>query len=170
MCAWVIGSPVQWFWSLQKKPAGFMRDIWIILICSGGTLLTAAQRPHGAPSPEEPPLLWDPLQPWSPDAPDGLIANENLYLSWGQGEITCLWSQRKNGRTLNLILLPRSSVLKYKTFPLSEGALWWYLQLLVVYVGKKLDSAIYNEKSRAVIVSSICPVLKITMLMCTNSL
>lgn len=32
----------------------------------------------------------------------------------------------------------------------------------ILHVGKKLDPAIYNKQLRAMIVSSICPVLKIT--------
>lgn len=40
----------------------------------------------------------------------------------------------------------------------------------ILHAGKKLDPAIYNKQLRAIIVSSICPILKITMLMCANSL
>lgn len=49
ICAWVLGSLVQWFLSLQKKFAGFVRDISIVFRSySGGTFLSTALRPCGA--------------------------------------------------------------------------------------------------------------------------
>lgn len=52
VCAWVTGGL-----GLRTKPADFMREVSIVLACSGGRLLSAARRPPVAPSPEMPPLL-----------------------------------------------------------------------------------------------------------------